>query len=348
MTPQPRPARAGAPPRLVHVGNVVVDIVTRVPALPRRGGDVLADGDGLHAGGGFTVMAAAARQGLHVLHAGPHGTGPLGDLVRAALRAEGIDALQAPCPDQDTGYVVVLVEPDGERTFVTVPGAEATLDRVDLDRATPRPGDVVVVSGYGLAHPANRTALAGWLPTLAEPTTVVVDPGPLVRTLAVDALEVVLDRADWFTCNAREATVLTGRDNADAAATALLARTGRQAVLVRTGADGCWLAVRPVPSDAVPNRPRPGGAPARPGAGARAGRPGRPVAQHVPGFPVRAVDLNGAGDTHTGVLVAGLAAGVPPLQAVRRANAAAAIAVTRRGPATAPTPGEIDALLADR
>ncbi len=65
----------------------------------------------------------------------------------------------------------------------------------------------------------------------------------------------------------------------------------------------------------------------------------------VPGFAVDAVDLNGAGDVHTGVFLAGLAARLSPVDAARRANAAAAIAVTRHGPAV-PSRVEVDALLA--
>ncbi len=61
---------------------------------------------------------------------------------------------------------------------------------------------------------------------------------------------------------------------------------------------------------------------------------------------MRAIDATGAGDAHTGVLIAGLAAGLDPVSAARRANAAAALAVTRRGAATAPTRAEIDAFLA--
>jgi sugar/nucleoside kinase (ribokinase family) len=54
------------------------------------------------------------------------------------------------------------------------------------------------------------------------------------------------------------------------------------------------------------------------------------------------VDSNGAGDAHGGVVAAALSRGEGLLTAARRANAAAAIAVTRRGPATAPTAEEID------
>ena len=58
-----------------------------------------------------------------------------------------------------------------------------------------------------------------------------------------------------------------------------------------------------------------------------------------------AVDTNGAGDCHTGVLLAEVAAGRGWVGAARRANAAAAIKVTRRGPATAPTAAEVDDFL---
>jgi sugar/nucleoside kinase (ribokinase family) len=61
---------------------------------------------------------------------------------------------------------------------------------------------------------------------------------------------------------------------------------------------------------------------------------------------VTAIDTNGAGDAHAGVLLAGLAAGLSPEQAALRANAAAAIAVTRWGPATSPTAQEVDDLIA--
>jgi sugar/nucleoside kinase (ribokinase family) len=88
-------------------------------------------------------------------------------------------------------------------------------------------------------------------------------------------------------------------------------------VLVRAGAAGCLLA----------------------------GPSGPPV--HVPGFPVTAVDTTGAGDTHTGCFLAALAAGEPALAAVRRANAAAALSVTRHGPATAPATQELARFLAE-
>ncbi|WP_262060654.1 PfkB family carbohydrate kinase [Streptomyces sp. STR69] len=300
--------------RLWHLGNVVVDLVLEVPALPERGGDVLATRTERTPGGGFNGMAAAARQGLPVTYAGAHGTGPFGDRARAALRSEGIDALLAPRPEPDTGFVVCLVDADGERTFVTSPGAEATLTAADLVELRPGAGDLVYVTGYSLLYDSNRAALLDLLPRLDPAVTLVVDPGPLAADIPGGALASLLARADWWSCNAREAALLTGVDDVVEAARILQSRLGRGSVLVRTGPGGCLV-----------------------------DRGGRLV--DVPGFAVDAVDLNGAGDAHTGVFMAALARGLDPVIAARRANAGAALAVTASGPATAPDAARLDAFL---
>ena len=300
--------------RLWHLGNVVVDLVLEVPALPELGGDVLATRTERTPGGGFNVMAAAVRQGLPVTYAGAHGTGPFGDRARAALRAEGIDALLSPRPEPDTGFVVCLVDADGERTFVTSPGAEATLAAADLVELRPGASDLVYVTGYSLLYDSNRAALLDLVPRLHPALTLVVDPGPLAAEIPRAALELLLARADWWSCNAREAALLTGVDGVVEAARMLQSLLGRGSVLVRTGPGGCLV---------------------------RHG--GRLVP--VPGFAVDAVDLNGAGDAHTGVFMAALAQALDPVAAARRANAGAALAVTAPGPATAPDAARLDAFL---
>jgi sugar/nucleoside kinase (ribokinase family) len=307
----------GAPfSRLLHLGNVVVDLVLNVPGLPKRGGDMLASHSQLVAGGGFNVLSAAARLGLPAAYAGAHGTGPFAHLARAALAAEGIEVLLPAKPSADTGLVVVMVEAGGERTFVTSPGAEATLTAADLRQVVPAPGDAVCLSGYGLAYPANRAALLPWLARLPDTAVVVFDPGPLAGSIPAAALTAVLARADWLSCNAAEAVGLTGAAAPVQAVPLLARRAPRARVLVRQGAGGCLLgepAAGPVP---------------------------------VPGFAVEVIDTSGAGDTHTGALLAALAGGQAPVSAVRYANAAAAWSVTRRGPATGPSRDELAGFLA--
>jgi sugar/nucleoside kinase (ribokinase family) len=362
--PRPHP---GSPRRLLFAGEAIVDVVMRVPALPERGGDVLAGSSAVTVGGGFNVMAAAARQGLPVLYAGGHGTGPWGDLVRAALEAEGIAVLRPPDASRDTGFDIALVEPDGERTFVTYLGAEALREPETWHAVLVGPGDAVYVSGYGLVAPESGPILAAWAAALPPGPLLFMDPGPLVAEIPATVLAPVLARCDWLSCNEREAALLTSASDpaeaashpptgsaaaapashlntgpraAAAAARRLLARTPRGNVIVRSGPAGCVLALRPAPAAPIILTTPPGHA-----AATTTVAPHQPTVVHIPAPAVTAVDSTGAGDAHAGVFLAALADGLDPAEAARRANAAAALAVTRRGPATAPTIAELAAWL---
>jgi sugar/nucleoside kinase (ribokinase family) len=303
--------------RLVSLGNVIIDVVAEVPELPERGGDVLASRGTLEVGGGFNLMAAAARQGLEVAYSGALGHGPFADLARRVLQAEGIALLLPDAADEqrDTGFDVVLVEASGERTFVTAVGAEAGVTSQRLDHVEIRPTDALAISGYGLLHEANRHAIVRRLRRLSPETTVCYDPGPLAHTLPDHVMDLVCQRVDWWSCNEREASLATGRANPAEAAIELLARLSRGNVVVRMGMSGCLVAQR------------------------------ESRAFHVPGVPVRIVDTTGAGDAHFGAYIAALAAGRDAETAARRANVVAALTVTCRGPATSPTAEETDRFL---
>jgi sugar/nucleoside kinase (ribokinase family) len=300
--------------RLVSLGNVIIDIVAEVPALPERGGDVLASDVALEVGGGFNLMAAAARQGLDVAYAGALGRGLFCDLARRELRAEGIALLlpDDPGEQRDIGFDVVLVDAGGERTFVTAVGAEAGVTSQRLDQVEIRPTDALLISGYGLLHHANRHAILDRLPLLPPETTVCYDPGPLGHTLPDQVVEGLRRRVDWWSCNAREASLATGCTAPAAAAAELLARLRGGKVVVRLGMSGCLVAQREY------------------------------ALVQVPGVAVTIVDTTGAGDAHLGAFIAGLAAGRDAEAAARRANVVAALTVTRRGPATSPTAEETD------
>jgi sugar/nucleoside kinase (ribokinase family) len=305
--------------RLVVAGEAIVDVLMWVPALPERGGDMLAESAAVEVGGGFNIMAAAVRQGLPVVYAGGHGTGPWGDKVRAALAGEGIRLLRDPDPDADTGFDVALVETGGERTFVTILGAESLRGPGAWDLVRVQPGDAVYVSGYGLVAPESGRVLGVWAAGLPAGVLLFTDPGPLVADIPAAVLDPVLARCDWWSCNQREAGLLTGSGDPAEAARRLVRRTGRADVIVRAGPDGCVMATR------------------RPGLAADL--------SHIPAPAVTAVDTTGAGDAHSGVFLAGLAAGLTADDAARRANAAAALTVTRAGAATSPTRAELDRFL---
>jgi sugar/nucleoside kinase (ribokinase family) len=202
----------------------------------------------------------------------------------------------------DTGFCVGLVEPDAERTFVTSPGVESAVTDADLTAAGLSPDDAVYVSGYDLCYPVTGPVVAAWC-AADPPGLFVVDPGPLVADIPAAVLDPVLDRVDVLTLNAREARLLHGRG----------ARPGaRAAVVMRDGACGCTLRL---PDGTV---------------------------EEVPAPRVEAVDTTGAGDAHTGALLAELHRTGSLTAAVRVATVAAALAVTRHGSATGPTWAELE------
>ncbi len=289
---------------LYSLGNVIIDLTLPVPAVPRPGEDVVADGAQYQVGGSFNALVAAARHGLASVYAGAHGTGPFAERARAGLREAGIGIAHAPIPGMDTGFDVALTQRDGERSFVTVFGAEAELSAAQLRALELTDHDIVHLSGYGLLPRTNAEVLTAWLSGLPPQVMVLIDPGPLVRQIPAATWRAVERRAAWLSCNRSEATALTGVDDPDRAAVALSRRFAR--VVVRDGASGAWLCV----DGAV---------------------------QLVPGVAVTVVDTNGAGDAHCGSLLAALARGESPERAVRIANACAALAVSRFGPATAPS-----------
>lgn len=302
--------------RLLHTGQVIVDLVMALDTLPATGGDVLAKSASFEAGGGFNVMAAARRNGLPVIYLGRHGHGRFGDLARAAMQAEGIEMALAQSSGKDTGLCVSLTEATTERTFISHIGAEGELSAEDLARIAPRADDYVYVSGYSLLLEGKAQPLIDWLLALPREIVVVFDPGPLVKAPDSLLMRALLPRIDIWTSNGAEALAFTGAATLADSLLELDRHLPAKALrVVRDGPNGCWV--------------------------------GRGAVEHVPGFKVQAVDSNGAGDAHAGVFLAGLAKGLSPVVAARRANAAAALAVTRWGPATSPGAAEVDRLLAD-
>jgi len=216
--------------RLVSLGSVIVDLVLELPALPPRGGDVLATQRGMAVGGAFNVLSAASRLGLPGLYAGPHGTGPFGGLVRATLAREGIEIARVPNPLLDTGSTIAMIEPDAERTFITVTGADGIVEPADLEGIPYRDGDAVYVSGYDLAYPAAGPAVAAHVGVLPPDVFIAFDPGPLAADIEKDLLRTVLARAALVSLNERESEALGSLD--------------APAVVIRQGPRGATLHVR--------------------------------------------------------------------------------------------------------
>ncbi|TIT40632.1 MAG: ribokinase, partial [Mesorhizobium sp.] len=247
-------------------------------------------------------------------------TGPDGDFLSTAFAAEGITTLTLPSPLMDSGNCVAMISGDAERTFVSWPGAESWLTLDMMKPVQILSGDWVFTSGYTLSYPGSRDTLTDWIEALPAEVPFVFDPTPVIAEIPRPILDRVLARTTWLSCNTNEAAEIAGSGDAQTVAIRLLADHCQRAagVVIRAGAQGCLVRLAD----------------------------GR--TQAVPGFDVEAIDTNGAGDAHIGAFVSGLSRGMPPYEAARYANAAAALSVTRHGGSSAPTDAEIQEFLARR
>lgn len=308
-----------APRRLVLVGSVIADVMLRVPHLPRRGGDVMASAQLAQAGGGFNIMMSAHRLGLPAALAGRLGTGPIASLIRARFEREELEILVPPV-EGDQGFTTGMIEPDGERTFVTCPGVESGLTRAELDAVEIRPDDVVVLSGYDLLYPVSGPDIVAWVQAQSPELMVVFDPGPLVADIPDTLLDVIISRADVIGLTGTEASLIAGVPdgplNSQVRDQVFDALGCRSVILMRDGEAGVRL-VR-YQQETV----------------------------RFPALPVEVVDTTGAGDTHTGAFLAELARGLDIEAAARSATIAASLSVQHAVSASAPTREESDAALA--
>jgi sugar/nucleoside kinase (ribokinase family) len=275
---------------VVTVGDVMLDVRVEAAAL-EEGGDV--HGRVLVRPGGSASNAAvwAAEAGARARVHGRVGADTAGALLRDELIHRGVEPALVVDPQAQTGTMLVVHEP-GERSMVADRGANGGLSPSDLpDRIEAK---AVLVSGYALlfepTFPAARAAL-----DRAAARFLAVDAAswPMLRDFGADRFFEETARANAILLNEREAEVLTGK-RGESAADTLADRF--PIVCLKLGEAGAVMSWE--------------------GLVIRYG-----------GEPVRELDPTGAGDAFDGVLLAQLAAGRSPgdaLHAACRAGASVA------------------------
>ena len=149
--------------KVVVLGSLNVDVVTRVERLPRPGETVLGRSDGRFAGGkGGNQAMADRRAGAEVMMVAAVGADDVGAAYVARLERAGVEARVETRPDQPTGAAIITVDEAGENSIVVVPGANHALSAVDLGMG---PGDVLLcsleVAPDIVTHLSRQAARAG-------------------------------------------------------------------------------------------------------------------------------------------------------------------------------------------
>ncbi|ROO33450.1 MULTISPECIES: ribokinase [unclassified Pseudomonas] len=287
------------PAKVVVIGSLNMDLVTRAPRLPRGGETLIGESFSTIAGGkGANQAVAAARLGAQVAMVGCVGGDAYGQQLRGALVNEGIDCQAVSVVEGSSGVALIVVDDNSQNAIVIVAGANGALTPAVLggfDEVL-QSADVIVcqleVPDATVAHALKRGRELGKI--------VILNPAPASHALP----------ADWYACvdylipNESEAAMLSGLavdslETAEAAAAQLIG-AGAGKVIVTLGGQGLMFA-------------------------------NGSSFEHFPAPRVKAVDTTAAGDTFVGGFAAALANGKSEVEAIRLGQVAAALSVTRIG-----------------
>ena len=287
------------PAKVVVVGSLNMDLVTRAERLPRGGETLIGHSFTTVPGGkGANQAVAAARLGAQVSMMGCIGDDAYGQQLQEALLAEQIDCQALSRVEGSSGVALIVVDDSSQNAIVIVAGANGRLspELVAGFDALLQSADVVICQlevplptvGYVL----KRARELG--------KTVILNPAPASGPLPSDWYGAI----DYLIPNESEASALSGlpvdsRESAEAAASHLIA-AGAGKVIVTLGAQGSLLAN---------------------GAGFT----------YFSAPKVQAIDTTAAGDTFVGAFAAALAAGKSEAEAISFGQVAAALSVTRAG-----------------
>jgi ribokinase len=299
---------------IVVVGSSNTDMIIRLGRIPRPGETILGGKFLTAAGGkGANQAVGAARAGGKVAFIARLGKDIFGDQAIAGLRRDGIDVRRVlRDANAPSGVALIFVAEDGENSIAVASGANAKLSSADMRQAGTliRSASLLVVqleTPLAAVRAAAELAVRAGVPVILNPAPARALPDSLLKLISI------------ITPNETEAELLTGIKVTDEAAAAKASRAlllrGARAVILTLGARGAFLA------------------------------DGKSQ-QLVPGFRVKALDTTAAGDIFNGALAVALAEGEELPDAVRFANAAAALSVARLGAQpSAPTRREIERLL---
>jgi ribokinase len=288
--------KMGTSARVVVLGSLHLDILVHATDRPKKGETLPGSAWGYKAGGkGGNQAVAAAQFGARASMVGRVGNDDFGKRLLSHLRDAGVDAEHVHTdPEAGSGMSVAIIDAEGDYGAVIVSGANLRLSNKDLEEAREviRSAQVLVLQNEVLE--ATNVAAA----QLAKDygIRVILNAAPARRLLPDLSANV-----DVLVVNAVEAEMICG-----VAVTSLRAATeaatllSEQVANVVVTAGGLGLAVTE--------------------------RGNTPYAEAA--YPVKLVDTHGAGDAFIGALAARWAGGVSVAEAVRFANAAAALFVS--------------------
>jgi len=229
--------------RVVCVGDVMVDVLARLPTELAIGSDTPAPINLFGGGSAANTAAWLASTGVATTFVGRVGDDALGRMAVDELARAGVELLVSVDQERPTGTCIVLVDATGERTMVPAAGANSGLGDEPLPDGLVSADSRLHVSAYALFNEGARPAvdlLVTQARAAGAPVSVDAASSAPLAAFGPDAFLAWLaglgDDAIVF-ANRDEAEVLAGRQ-ASAEELALSLGSHRCAAIVKCGSDG--------------------------------------------------------------------------------------------------------------
>ena len=283
------------------IGSTVVDVLLNIPFLPRQGNDINITSSEYRIGGcAYNVFKTLIFFNSPAVLCSPVGTGVYGRMVREHLDEEGL--LPIASLETANGCCYCLIEPNGERTFLSHHGAEYVFSKSWMTNLNLSMASGVYISGIDAEEPTGDE-IADFVEEHPE-LKLYFAPGPRIINIPSARMQRLLGRRDskgrgpLLHLNESEAMCFSGKNEIEAAAKFLAEKTSN-IVVITLGQRGCYCFDT--------------------------------EGHYIPGFPADTVDTTGAGDVHCGALIACLTEGMNLIDACHSANKAGAEAVGIHG-----------------
>lgn len=287
--------------KIVVIGSSNTDMVISTEHFPKPGETVMGhDYLSNHGGKGANQAVAAARLGGNIVFIGKVGNDALGESTIQLLKQEGIDVTYLTKTDkQPSGVAFITLDSNGENTIIVNPGANGLLSESDVENAQDvfKEAKIVLMQ---LETPMPALIRAAEL-AKRHSAYVVLNPAPMAGKQLPSEL---LNHVDLLIPNETEAMAISGMNICDDYSASEVMKKiqsiGVKDVIITVGTKGVLAN--------IDNR-----------------------TVNIPAFKVKAVDTTAAGDTFCGALCVSLGNGMDLEAAIRFANKASSISVTRMG-----------------
>lgn len=278
------------------IGAAMLDIVVKMERLPRSGEDMYMDSQEMTVGGcAYNVADILKHFEVPYTLFAPIGTGVYASIIEKELAKNGHESLIRAA--QDNGYCMCIVEADGERTFLTLPGVECRFEKQWFELLNPDEYDSVYVCGYEIEGEGGENIIE-FLEQHPE-LTVYYAPGPRITYISQEKHDRIMNLHPVLHLNDKEALDFTQKDTIEDAAKELYEKIQNK-VIITLGSKGVYLR----------------------------GEEGT----LIPTQKVNAIDTIGAGDSHIGAIIAMRQKGAGFEEAIATANKVSGLVVGVQGP----------------